>query len=255
MKSLVFLLFLIFPIASFQPWWDVVYSAVNLQSTCINSVIGNEEIITRQSLDVNQDGILDQIVLYGKDKVNIGVILNDSSLNCRIVLDDTLTPLVLANPTSWRTVQLRQIEMIELTGDNKPELHIWLEKTNAPSRYEHAVHAIYTFVNEKLQKILLTEQCLIFSSFEFQGGETGGPKNIYLDTDSQCQPPWSFQRNYTTMKWNGSRFIPSQSGTIKIFTTYPPWWNIFCLIVVIGPIVVFTLLIVHLKKRNKKSKL
>lgn len=232
-------------------WQGNFFTLPVFQSECIKQVVGDSEIIIDQPIDVDQNGEIDQVILYGKDDVYVAVILNQPSESCEVILNEYLTALKLVNPTTWRTVQVQQIEMIELTGDNQPELHIWLEKTGAPSRYEHAIHAIYTFGNGHLQKALSTEQCLAFSSFEFRNGNEQA-KDIYLDTDGDCQPPWSYQRTYNIMGWDGAKFTPKESGTIDVFTASPSWFNVFCVAILVIPVVGLVLVILRVIT-NKKS--
>lgn len=253
-RHLVHLLFAALLLVSFQVGWQSVsFAFPGLQSDCIEQVVKNTEVIANQALDVDQDGKLDQVVLYGKDQVDVLVILNRSPANCEVSLNEYLANLILGSPTAWRTAKVRKIEMIELTGDNKPELYIWLETSGAGPRYEHSVHAIYRLVNGSWQKVLHISQCLAFSSFEFRDLPTGAAKYIYLDEDTSCQPPRSAQRTYTIMRWNGSKFWPSESGTLAISTTNPPWWNAFCVTILIAPVVVVVLAVIHWKRKRSNE--
>lgn len=251
-KYLVYLLFAAFLLVSFQAGWrSVSFASPGLQSECVEQVVGKAEIIANQTLDVDQDGKLDQVVLYGKDQVDVLVILNRSPSDCEVGLNEYLANLILGSPTAWRIAEVRKIEMIELTGDDKPELYIWLETSGAGPRYEHSVHAIYTLINGNWQKVLHISQCLAFSTFEFRDLLTEDAKYIYLDEDTSCQPPWSAQRTYTIMRWNGSRFMPTESGTIDISTTDPPWWNAFCVATLVGPVVIVVLVVIRLRRKGR----
>ena len=229
--------------------WQFVTSPLPFfQSECIKEAVGEAEIIFSQTLDVDGDGRKDQVVLYGKDNVYVIVALDRSSELCELALNKRLTALKLVNPITWRNVKARKIEMIELTGDDIPELHIWLEKTGAPSRYEHAVHSVYSFRNEGLQEILSTEQCLAFSNFEFRNGPNGNAKEVYIDTDSHCELPWSFQRTYTIMRWDGTKFMPAENGTVTTFTTSSLRVSFLCIAIPIGVVIISTLIVIRLRK-------
>ena len=136
-------------------WQPATLPSPFLQSRCIKEAVGDAEIIYRQTLDVNGDGRKDQVVLYGKDDVYVAVALDQPLELCELVLDKRLTALKLDKPTIWRNIMVRKIEVIELTGDNIPELHVWLDKTGAPSRYEHVVHSVYSFTSEVYRKFWL----------------------------------------------------------------------------------------------------
>ncbi|MCP4525569.1 MAG: hypothetical protein GY833_06645 [Aestuariibacter sp.] len=251
-KFLVYLLLAAFlEVASFQAIRsNLSFALPHIQIDCIGQIIGDTEIVTNQSIDVNQDGKPDQVVLYGKDHLYVLVALSQSQTHCEVILNEHLTALILVNPSAWRTVAVHKIEMIELTGDDKPEIYIWLEKSGegVGPRYEYAVHAIYTFVDGNLQQALNVELCLAFNSFEFRETATGNAKDVYLDGDSLCNPPWSSGRTYSIMRWNGEKFALVESGTIDIATTDPPWLNVCCIVAPISFLVVTLMLVTRLRK-------
>jgi hypothetical protein len=149
--------------------------------------------------------------------------------------------------------------MIELTGDDRPELYIWLEKSGwGPPHEKVAFHAIYTLVDENWEHVLGNvgiTQCLAFSSFEFRDAPSGKAKDIYLDEDRLCNPPWSSKRNWTIMRWDGSRFMPVESGVIEISTTDPPWVNVCCAVplafVMFGPVATLMLIVIRLRRKKE----
>lgn len=234
---------------------SVTFASPALQSECVKQIIGNAEIVANQAIDVDQDGKQDQVVLYGKDYVDILVALNRSQEHCEVVLNERFTDLILTSPVAWRTAKVRKIEMIELTGDDKPELHISLEKSGggAAPHYEYALHTIYTFKDGRWQEALNVGLCLAFNSFEFRDGPDEGVKDIYLDEDRDCDPPWSSQRTYTIMRWDGSRFMPSESGTIEISTTSPSWMNMFCIISFVSIVVISGITVIFFIRMRQNS--
>jgi hypothetical protein len=222
----------------------------DLQLGCVEQAVGNAKILASRSLDVDQDGKLDQVVLYGGDNLHILVALSQSSTTCKVVVNEYLTALALVHPPELRTVKVREIEMIELTGDHRPELYVWLEKSGGGPRFSYAIHTIYTNVDGRWQEALDVELCLSFNAFELRDSSTAGTKDIYLESDPQCKPPWSSHRAYSVMKWNGSEFVLSESGTIDTLTTNPPWLNAFCVSTVVCPAVVLVLVTALLINRR-----
>jgi hypothetical protein len=224
------------------------FALPDTQSDCIGEILGDDELITSQSLDVDQDGALDRVVLYIKGDVNRGedpiyiLALSESSGDCEVILDEYLIWSALT--TGRQEINVRAIEMVELTGDDQQELHVWLEKSGGGAHETVAFHAILATIDGEWKHVLGNvgvTQCLAFSSFEFRDAPTGNAKDIYLDEDRHCEPPWSSSRTYTIVRWNGSRFMPAESGTIDVRTTNPPWIDVFCAGVLIGPVALVAL--------------
>ncbi|MEJ5312590.1 MAG: hypothetical protein WHX52_22725 [Anaerolineae bacterium] len=243
---------------SFQAGWPVLAFALpSLQSDCVKQIVGEAEIIANQVMDVNRDGAPDQIVLYINqqagptyDPIYVLVVSGHSATQCDVLLNEELACSKL---TSGRqNINVRAIEMIELTGDDEPELHIWLERSGGGPRMSVAYHAIFTLKEERWKHVLGNkgiEQCLAFNTFKFRESPSGGAKDIYLDQDTHCEPPWSSERTWTIMRWDGSRFMPVDSGVIGISTTDPPWLNVCCVTIPIGFVVVLVL-ITRLRKKT-----
>jgi hypothetical protein len=257
-RLLVCLCLTAFWVAGFQANWTTLSLALpDIQSDCVEQVIGNAEIVANQAVDIDQDGKLDQIILYINDKddrtydpIYVLIALYQSPMHCRAVLNEELTLSKLT--TDRQTITVRRIEMVELTGDNRPELHIWLDRSGGGPRASVAYHAVFTLVDRYWKHALGNkgvEQCLAFSSFEFREAPGGDAKDIYLDEDRHCEPPWSSDRTYAIMRWNGSKFVPVEEGTIDISTTDPPWLNVCCVATLVGPVVVLVLVTRLRRKR------
>ena len=136
--------------------------------------------------------------------------------------------------------------MVELTGDDKPELHIWLDRSGGPARYNWALHAILHSEGEDWTHILGNvgiTQCLTSCLFEFRDAPTGNAKDIYVERPAPCEPPslWSYCRVYTIMRWNGSNYMPAESGTIKVRTPGLPWPIVCCVSTLISPVMLVAL--------------
>jgi hypothetical protein len=70
-RFLAYLLLVAFGVAGFQvSRTNLSFASPNIQSDCIEPIIGNAEVIASQMIDINQDGILDQVVLYINDDVD-----------------------------------------------------------------------------------------------------------------------------------------------------------------------------------------
>jgi hypothetical protein len=237
-----------------------------MQSDCVKHLLGDTEVLADQALDLDQDGVLDWAVLYinqnsGRkedppDPIYLLLVLSQPDGDCRVVLDDYLYSPSLT--TERQRITVHVIETVELTGDDKPELHIWLDSSGGGARYSQAFHAILASEGESWTHVLGNRgigHCLAFSTFEFRDAPTGDAKDIYLDEDRHCNPPWSSSRTYTIMRWNGSRFMRAESGTIDIQTTDPPWVDVCRLGALIGPVafvglVVGLLLVIVLMTRR-----
>ena len=241
-------------------WPSSSLASPSVQSGCVDQVIGDAEIIASEAVDIDRDGELDRVVLYINDNASrrddpiyVLVVLNQSLAHCEVVLNEYLIWSALT--TGRQTINVREIEMIELTGDNSPELYIWLEKGGGGAHESIAFHTIYTLVDgswkHALGNVGIT-QCLAFSSFEFIDAPSGGAKDIYLDEDRLCNPPWSSHRTYSILRWNGSNFVSIESGTVNISTTDPPWVNICCVATMVGPVVVL-ILTTHLRKKGRPN--
>ncbi len=191
------------------------------QKDCSGEIVRSEEILAERNLDVNQDGLADQVVLYGNDEVKVLIAIGLSSGRCEIVLNDPLTHRNLT--TGRQTVAVKSIELVELTNDHSPELYIWLERYGGGGSYREsfAVHAIYLRSEDLWKRALDIEQCLAFSSFEFRDAPNG-TKSIYRDEDPICGSPWSSSRNYSIYEWKSTGFERVESGKISKRVTYPP---------------------------------
>jgi hypothetical protein len=253
-RPLVYLLLAAFGVASLlagRP--DLSLALPSMQLDCIEQIIGNAEIVVSREVDIDQDGNPDQVVLYINDNtgrrddpIYVLAILNQSLVRCEVVLNEYLVWSALT--AGRQSINVREIEMVELTGDDRPELHIWLEKSGGGPHESVAYHAIFTIVDENWQHALCDggiTQCLAFSSFEFRDTPSGDAKDIYLDEDRLCSPPWSSRRNYSILRWDGLKFTQIEEGTIDISTTDPPWVNVCCLATLVFPAVV---LVMRLRK-------
>lgn len=225
-----------------------------MQRKCVESAIGNSEILTTRSLDVNEDGTVDEIIIYGGDKLYLLIVRNSATGECKVVLNEYLTFRQLL--TGTQIVTIREIALVEVTGDAQPELHVWLEKRNGGFRQEVALHAIYFRQQEEWKEALRVTQCLAASSFEIRKEQPGRPKVLYLDEDRHCDWPRSNERIYTFMRWNGSRFLPAERGTVEIpwLQVNPSWAEVLYLITfVISMLLLLGLIWIVQKRRSGKS--
>lgn len=223
------------------------------QLGCVLQAIGNNEIIAQESVDVDQNGSLDELIIYGDKDLFLIIAQDSSTASCKIVFNEYLISRKLI--TGWQKVTVRSMEQIELTGDNIPEIHIWLEKTGGGPREEVALHAIYSLQESKWQEVFIFTQCLAFSSFEFRVSQGGAAKEIYTDQDRHCEPPWSSGRTYNLLQWNGSRFVTVESGIVpnSVAPMYLAWLNYACLIAFIVLIVIL-LRLVWVQRKEKMEK-
>ena len=156
------------------------------QLDCIDQVVQDAEVLARRQLDFNQDGNPDDIVIYGHNELYVLVMVNQPTSNCELVLNDYLTSRQIFMGER-RPVTVTDIELVDLTGDNQPELHIGLEGTYF-FRQSGLFHAIYKLQDRTMERIFVSDQCLPMSSFEIRT-TSDGARIIYRDTDIVCDQP------------------------------------------------------------------
>lgn len=219
-------------------------SASNDNWGCILQIVGELDVMADREIDVNQDGRLDRIVLFideepSYEPIFIIVALDKSPFECDVVLKEKLTASTLIEGRQEITV--KNIEMVELTGDETPEIHINLDRVGGGPRASFSYHAIFTLLENQWMHVLGDtgiELCQSFNTFEFHEVRNKNIQEIYIDEDRHCEPPWSGNRTFNIMGWDGTKFTTIEYGTINKFSTNPPWINYFCFTIIIVPIVV-----------------
>jgi hypothetical protein len=227
------------------------------QSNCIDPRVQGAEVLAHKQLDVNQDGSLDDVVIYGNDERRVLVVANQPTLNCKVILNDGLTSRQIYNGER-RPVTVTQIELVDLTGDGQPELHVGLEGTYF-FRQSGAFHSIYMLRGDAMERIFVSDSCLPMSSFEIRV-TSDGAKTIYLDEDRVCDPP-SSRRDYDLYQWNTetARFKLIENGQVDKWTPDPFWdavLSVFIIpvVIVIASVVMLGVAIVwYERKKNTKS--
>lgn len=223
------------------------------QSDCFNQTIANNEVLAQKSLDLDQDGKLDQVIVYGQGDLYVLIATDSDSPNCKVVLNEYLIHRQLI--TGRQLATIKSIEPIEITGESPPELYVSVETKGGGPRVEYATHAIYSAQNGQWREILHFSQCLTFSSFEFRDNPTSHTKDVYADEDRHCEPPWSSSRTYTLLRWDGAKFAAVESGTSAIRETNPPEADLICLMPFVVLIVVWFgfWLLYHIRRIQKQG--
>ena len=258
-KSLMYILVtitllpMLIPIEQRQQSW-----AQRTQSDCVKQIVQNAEIVAQKQLDVNQDGMQDDVIIYGSDDLYILVAINQSALGCEVILNDWLTSRLL-NSGERKIVNVQQVELLDLTGDDQPELHIGLDLSTFTFRASEALHAIYKLQGESAERVFITSQCLQMSSFEFRTASDGA-KLIYLDEDRRCVPP-SYSREYEIYRWNAkaSQFERVESGKVAKETADTFWQSALSVlleiaVVLIAGILFAGLVILFVLKRSVRQR-
>jgi hypothetical protein len=222
------------------------FAAQSSQPNCVEQVVQNAEILVHKQLDVNQDGIPDDVVIYGDGDLYLLVVTNGSSLGCKVMLTDWLTSRQLIGPDEMKAVKVQQVELVDLTGDNQPELHVWLDLSTFAFRESEALHAIYKLQGESLERVFVISQCLQVSSFEFRTSPDG-TRLIYLDEDYHCDPP-SSSRDYAIYRWdaNTSQFRRIESGEVAKVTVDTFWQSVLIVLMEFAAILIVGILFVAL---------
>jgi hypothetical protein len=196
---------------------------------CTSQTIHSNEIFAAQDLDINLDGVTDQVVIYGDDTVYVLVALNRYQPDCKIEVVQEIISRALT--TGRQNIEEVAIKLVELTRDKQPEIYVTFQESGGGGgpRDSFAVHAIYVLNNGQWNNAFLISQCLAFHSFEFREGQDKTKQDIYFDEDRHCEPPWSSSRTYNILRWDGTAFRSIDSGTIESRSTNPWWLNIACL--------------------------
>ena len=227
--------------------WHTQARTLNWQQNCFDQLVKDAKTLIHEQLDVNQDGVQDDVMIYGNDDLYLLVTIDHSSQGCTIILNEYLTVLQL--DSGGRVPLIQNIALVELTGDDNPELYISLRIEGDTPRLSRAFDIVYMRREGGLRRILLLDQCLAFSSFEFRSAANGA-RVIYRDSDTKCVTPFSDQRYYEILKWNEDRFEVVGSGTVTKYSLYPPVWYIICLG---ASLLVITLSMVPIFRRLRKT--
>jgi hypothetical protein len=184
------------------------------QTNCTYYMNSARNLVFESVLNLNGNSTLDhaRVERYENGDLYLLLIADPGTAQCLVLLEDYLTVTQLL--TGDQTVTVKQIELVEVTGEAPLELHIALEKQGGGPRAEVAYHALYQAVNGRWQVIYRSTQCLAFSSFEIRYG-AGSQPQLYLDEDTLCQPPFSSSRNYSIRGWDGTSFMVLEEGVIK----------------------------------------
>jgi hypothetical protein len=203
-------------------------------------------------MDIDWDGDLELVILYvSEDKsykpIHVMMIETDSA-QCMVVCDKQLTLTTLKDGERLAT-GIREIEVIELTGDVRPELHIWMGQRRPGESVEY--HAILTPVNDSWKHALGSTGITRSPArplFEFRDAPNEEAKDIYLES----YYPLSGETRYTIMRWDGSRFMPVEGGVINVATT-PLWLKAGCIATLVVLAVIVTLIATRWRRRKRDS--
>jgi RHS repeat-associated protein len=220
----------------------------NVQSECVQLTVQDGEVVSNSLLNINEDEEPDEIVLYKDEGLHILAVLDSLDTGCKVVLNEYLTNIDLRR--GQQEIVIRQVSLFELTGDEQPEIYVWLDKKGGGRFVSAAVHIIYTLKDEGWQKAFHVEQCLGFSSLKFQNSPTEeNVKDIYRDTDVHCEIPFSTDRSYYISRWDGDAFVVIESGTVNVWALYPPIWYVVCFLTLVCPVLLPLVLLGMLRKR------
>jgi hypothetical protein len=221
------------------------------QLECVKQTFGDFNIVGSRERDVDGDGDLELIVIYMADKnfCHLAVVENASS-QCKVTCNKKLTYATLKGRERLPIV-LREVEVVEVTGDGEPELHIWLdvgEVRDEPPEY----HAILTSVDDSCQHILGSTGIALSRSrslFEFRDAPSGDARDIYIENYN----PTSRETRYTIMRWDGSKFTPIDWGVIDVATT-SLWTKAGCVAALLAPEVIGAGIVTVLVTRWRRSR-
>jgi hypothetical protein len=224
----------------------------DVQSDCIEQVLGDAEIVTSREMDVDWDRDLELVILYVSDDksykpIHVMMIETDSA-QCMVVCDEQLTLTTLKDGERLAT-SIREIEVIELTGDVRPELHIWMDQRRPGESVEY--HAVLTSVNDSWKHALGSTGIARSPTrplFEFRDAPDGEAKDIYLES----YYPLSGETRSTIMRWDGSKFTPEEGEVIDVAAT-PPWLKAGCIATLVVPAVIVTWVVTRWRRRKRDS--
>jgi hypothetical protein len=161
-------------------------------------------------LDVDWDNDSDVVMLYISeegDYEHISIIgLDQSSEDCTVLFDKPLIVPIRQATGERFEVRICRIEAIELTGDNQPELHIWLQLRGSAVRRDE-YHAILTRTDGRWHHALGTNGLARIppdTFFEFRDAPSGKTQDIHLESANRL----TGKTTHTILRWNGSEFAP-----------------------------------------------
>jgi hypothetical protein len=223
-----------------------------VQSDCIEQTLGDAKIITSREMDVDWDRDLELVILYvSEDKsykpIHV-MMIKTGSAQCMVVCDKQLTLTTLKDGEQLAT-SIREIEVIELTGDVRPELHIWMDQLRPGEPVEY--HAILTPVNGSWKHALGSTGITRNPArplFEFRDAPNGESKDIYLES----YYPLSDETRYTIMRWDGSKFMPVEGDVINI-AAEALWLKAGCIAMLVVLAGIVTLVATRWRRRKRDS--
>jgi hypothetical protein len=179
---------------------------------CIEHAVSGKEIVADEQFDLH--GRLNRVVVHLDDDIHMLIVTPDTSGECKLELNTRVDSRTLT--TGRQVVAVRTVEMIELTGDTSPELHLWLEKKGGGGgpREDLSLHALYMRVDDDWRELMTFGQCLAFSAFELRPRPGERIPDIYLDEDRHCEPPFPGSRTYSVLRWNGVDLATVENGRI-----------------------------------------
>ena len=223
-----------------------------MQADCIEQVLRDAEIVTSREMDVDWDKDLELVILYVSEDKSYkpihAMMIETDSAQCMVVCDRQLTLTTLKDGERLAT-SIREIEVIELTGDVRPELHIWVDQRRPGESVEY--HAILTPVNGSWKHALGSTGITRSPTrplFEFRDAPNGEAKDIYLES----YYPLSGETRYTIMRWDGSKFMPVEGNVINVATT-PLWLKAGCIATLVVLAVIVTLVVTRWRRRKRDS--
>lgn len=172
----------------------------------VNPVIGR--VYNARMFDVNNDGISEEVVIYTSDgDVFLEVFENPDTLPCTTIFDVKLDTLKLIDRRM--TLSVIEVELIDVTGDDIPELHIGFEKQGGGRYASGTVHHLYETKN--WERIFISNTCLRSNVFEIRDVAASAMKEIYYENDIICDEVTG-TRNYACFRWDGTQFQMLEQG-------------------------------------------
>lgn len=174
-------------------------------------------IISDTELDVDQDGVMDRVILYEKQK-DVWMAIEDGT-SCTIVTEHQLTNFIdgIDYGDDFEIEEIHPVQLVELTGDDHPELYVGL-LLRGGGRHTANKHFIYTMGNNGWEELAHPFMCAR-SNFEFRQGDDPTRMDVYVDEDIPCDEIASSVRPYYMLRWNGEWFAYIEEGKVTVDTT------------------------------------
>jgi hypothetical protein len=191
----------------------------------VNPVNGRVEVA--KNLDTNHDGDLEEVVVYTDDgDIFLQIFQDETDAFCHSIFNVELDTLNLLDRRMGLVVT--DVELIDVTNDDLPEIHIGFETSGGGRYASAAVHHLYHWNGDTWERIYISRACLPFSTFEMVENPNSKTTQIFYQNDLICDTA-DGRRDYVLYEWDGEKFQVVETGIREIPIWQKPFEIVLCL--------------------------